>query len=95
MKKTFSLVSERHKPARLAEQHKGDVKKYLKRERRKTLPEGVDFWDFECRAGKSAEEAVKCHEKELGKAINSALEAGWESVYLEIQAKEGHRSKKS
>lgn len=95
MKKTFSLVSERHKPARLAEQHKGDVKKYLKRERRKSLPEGVDFWDFACRAGKSAGEAVECHERELGKAIDSALEAGWDSVYLEILAREGRRSSKS
>ncbi|YCM44442.1 DUF6172 family protein [Verrucomicrobiaceae bacterium 227] len=91
MKKNFSLVSERHKPARLADQIKGDVRKYLKRERSKKLPEGVDYWDFACRSGKSSDEAKDLHEKEIGKAIDAALEAGWESVYLEILAKEGRR----
>jgi len=91
MKKNFPLVSERHKPARLGEQIKGDVRKYLKRERSKTLPEGIDYWDFACRSGKSGEEATPIHEKEIGKSIDAALEAGWESIYLEILAKEGRR----
>ena len=91
MKKNFPLVSERHKPARLGEQIKGDVRKYLKRERSKKLPEGVDYWDFTCRIGKISDEATGIHEKEIGKSIDAALEAGWESVYLEILAKEGRR----
>lgn len=94
MKKSFSLESSNHKPARLAEQVKGDVRKYLKRERRKDLPEEVDFWDFNCRVGMSAEDATAVHEKEIGKAIDAALEAGKPSVYLEIVAKEGRRQKK-
>lgn len=91
MKKNFLLVSERHKPARLGDQIKGEVRKYLKRERSKKLPEGVDYWGFACRSGKSSQEAVSVHEKEIGKAIDAALEAGWESFYLEILAKEGRR----
>ncbi|MEJ6581231.1 MAG: DUF6172 family protein [Akkermansiaceae bacterium] len=91
MKKNFPLVSERHKPARLGDQIKGEVRKYLKRERSKKLPEGVDYWDFACRSGKTADEATKVHEREIGKFLDAALEAGWESIYLEILVKEGHR----
>lgn len=87
MKKTFPLVSERHQPARLVEQIKGEVKKYLKRERRKKLPEGNDYWDFDCRAGESASESTALHVKELGSAIERAASEGKDSVYLEVIAR--------
>ncbi len=51
MKKTFSLIHPKTKVARLVEAVKHDVKKYLKRERNKKLPAGVDFWDFDCKYG--------------------------------------------
>lgn len=94
MKKVFPLVSERHQPARLVEQIKGEVKKYLKRERNKSLPEGMDFWGFNCRCGKSAELAEPCHEKELGQSIDHALGESWQEVYLEILAKPMKREKR-
>jgi len=87
MKKVFSLRSERHKPARVVEQVKSDVRKYLKRERGKNLAEEYDYLAFECRSGRSAEEATPCHEKELGKNLDLALEDGWEAIYLEIISK--------
>ena len=87
MKKVFSLRSERHKPARVVEQIKSDIRKYLKRERSKKLAEDSDYLAFECRAGKSAEEATSCHEKEIGKNLDAALEEGWEAIYLEILSK--------
>ena len=40
MKKTFKLTHPKINIARLVEGVKGDVKKYLKRERKKKLPEG-------------------------------------------------------
>lgn len=92
MKKDFPLTSKRHQPARVAEQIKGEIRKYLKRERSKTLPEGVDYWDFDCRAGESRAEAKEVHVKELGKSIDKAVEEGRESVYLEILVREGRRS---
>ena len=49
MKKTFRLTHEKIQPARLMESIKNEVRKYLKRERAKKLPEGADFWDFDCR----------------------------------------------
>jgi hypothetical protein len=87
MKKVFSLRSERHKPARVVEQIKSDIRKYLKRERSKKLAEEYDYFAFECRTGKSAEEAAPCHEKEIGRNLDAALEEGWEAIYLEILSK--------
>jgi hypothetical protein len=88
MKKVFPLVSERHKPARVAEQIRSEVRKYLKRERSKKLDEELyDYWDFHCRAGKSAKEAMPCHEKEIGKALDEAVAGEWPAIYLEILAK--------
>ena len=51
MKKTFQLTHPKIKPARLIEAVRRDVKKYLKREKRKSLPDGVDYWEFDCRFG--------------------------------------------
>lgn len=93
MKKVFPLVSERHQPVRVAEQIKGDVRKYLKRERNKKLAEEFDYWDFDCRTGTSANEAGPCHEKEIGKNIDAALATGCDSIYIEILSKPAKRKK--
>jgi hypothetical protein len=94
MKKVFSLVSERHKPARLVEQIKSEVKKYLKRERNKSLPEDHDYWGFNCRSGQASDSANVCHEKEIGKSLDHALAEGWETVYLEILVEPRKRGSK-
>ena len=57
---------------RVVERIKADVRKYLKRERRKKLPDGVDFWDFDCRSGKTAEGASEIHISGLTAAIDTA-----------------------
>lgn len=92
MKKTFPLESPGHAPVRVIESIKNDIRKYLKRERRKPLPEGVDFWDFDCRIGADSESAVTAHVKEIGGAIEGVATAGAKAVYVEILAKPGHRS---
>lgn len=51
MKKTFNLTHPKIKVPRLVDAIKHQVKKYIKRERQKTLPKNVDFWDFDCRYG--------------------------------------------
>ena len=51
MKKTFPLKDPAKADARVLEAIKQDVRKYVKRERRKALPTGVDFWDFNCQLG--------------------------------------------
>ena len=94
MKKTFKLTHPKIKYARLIESVKSDVNKYLKRERRKELPEGVDFWDFDCRFGPTSEESKVIHVAEIGDLINLAEKEHLDSFYLEILAKEGRRTKK-
>ena len=51
MKKTFVMTHPKIKVARLLEAAKHDVKKYIKREQKKELPENVDYWDFDCKYG--------------------------------------------
>jgi hypothetical protein len=94
MKKTFQLTHPKIKVARLVEAIKHEVKKYIKRERNKTLPEGVDFWDFDCKYGPTAEDSKEIHLSEINKCIDSAEEQQLESFYLEIMVKPGHRTKK-
>jgi len=94
MKKTFQLNHPKIKTARLLDNARRDVKKYLKRERNKELPEGVDFWDFDCKFGATPEEAQIIHVAEIGKHINIAEEQQFNSFYLEILAKPAQRTAK-
>ena len=91
MKKTFSLTHEKTAPARLVEAIKNDVRKYLKRERAKTLPKGADFWDFDCRFGADAANSKVVHVAEIDAALNQAEEQKLEACYIEIIAKPGYR----
>lgn len=92
MKKTFPLESPDHAPARVVESIKNDVRRYLKRERRKSLPEGVDFWDFDCRVGTEVSTAEVVEVRSLVERIDLAAQAGWGAIYIEILAKRGHRA---
>lgn len=92
MKKTFPLTHPKIKPARLVDSVRADLSKYIKRERRKKLPEGVDFWDFDCRVGSDQATADEQHVSAVSKAIGEVCEAGHESVYVEVIAKPATRT---
>ena len=94
MIKSFPLEISNNAPARVVDAVKSEVRKYLKRERRKKLPEGVDFWDFDCKVGPTAEEATVLHVAEINEAIDHALSENWGTVHLEILAKPGVRTRK-
>jgi len=94
MKKTFKLTDPKIKVPRLVEAIKHEVRKYLKRERRKSLPDNVDFWDFDCRFGTDEANCEVIHVGDIDKSINRAESEEMESFYLEILAKPGHRKKK-
>ncbi|MGZ0654973.1 DUF6172 family protein [Coraliomargarita sp. W4R53] len=94
MKKTFPLTHPKIQPERLVDSIRAEVNKYLKRERKKKLPEGLDFWDFNCKAGISPETAVVVHVSALSQAIGQALEEGGETVYIEVISKPVKRLKK-
>lgn len=94
MRKNFELTATRHKPDRQVELVKSEINKYVARERRKDLPEDVDFWDFDCRCGADAKTAEAVHVSTIGKEIDKAYQAKAATVYVEIIAKPGIRLKK-
>jgi hypothetical protein len=61
MKKTFQLAAEGKNPDRLLEAIKNEIRKYVKRERRRELPAGADYWDFDCRFGATEAAAQPAH----------------------------------
>jgi hypothetical protein len=95
MKKTFTLTHPKIKVPRLVEAIRHEVKKYIKRERGKTLPPKVDFWDFDCRFGVDEASSEVIHVSAINKFISQAESEQRESFYLEILAKPGYRSKKN
>ena len=86
MKKTYELSHPKIKVARLIEAAKHDVKKYMKRERRKELPKGVDFWGFDCKYGVDEASAKAIHVGEVNKCIDEAERQALPSFYLEIRS---------
>lgn len=91
MKKTFPLTLEGKNRDRVVEAVKHDIRKYLARERRKALPEGADFWDFDCKFGPSADTAVAAHVAALTELINGVVAANGAQLYVELLAKPGVR----
>ncbi len=95
MKKTFQLQVEGKHPERLLEAIKHELRKYLKRERRRVLPEGIDFWDFDCKFGTNAEAAEVVHLNDIIARIDAASNAKEPQFYVEILAKHGVRAKRA
>jgi len=95
MKKTFKLSHERIKRPRLVDAIKHEVKKYIKRERRRDLPEGSDYWDFDCRYGIDEANSEVIHITEINKFISQADSEQLDTFYLEIKAKACQRGIKS
>ena len=91
MKKTFELIHPKIKPARLIEAARRDIKKYLKRENRKSLPDDFDCWNFDCKFGPSQEKAEVILSSEISKCISEAEAESLKSFYLEILAKPGYK----
>lgn len=91
MKKTFPLQIEGRHPDRVLEAIKNELRKYLKRERRRDLPAGVDYWDFDCRFGLGQDSAETVHLSQLIGKVDEAAQNAATQVYVEILAKHGVR----
>ena len=94
MKKTFSLSVPGKDNQRVIEGVKNEIRKYLKRERRKPLSTGVDFWDFDCKVGLDQATAKSHHVAEIIDAVGETATAGASHVFVEILSKPGRRTKK-
>jgi hypothetical protein len=93
MKKNFSLTSPNKAPARQVDAVKHEIKKYLSRERRKTVTANADFWDFDCKFGDDVSSAKTIEVGEINKAIDTIVTEEKETFYIEILAKPGIKTK--
>ena len=92
MKKTFLLrVAGKH-PERQLDAIKHEIRKYLQRERGKTLPSGADYWDFDCRFGANEASAQSIHSSAIKTCVSDAATQQWDSFYLEILARPAQRA---
>jgi hypothetical protein len=87
MKKTFQLQAEGKNPDRILEAVKHEVRKYARREGRKTVPEGFDYWDFDCKVGVSADQAEVATFAQLVPMIDAVAKTGVTACYVEVLAK--------
>ncbi|MDA8454234.1 DUF6172 family protein [Acidovorax sp. GBBC 3334] len=89
MRKTYVLHIEGKNRDRLLDAARHDIHRYLRRERRRTLPEGVRFWDFDCRFGATQDDARSVLEEEITGLIDAVARSGAAQFYVEIVAKPG------
>lgn len=94
MKKDFKLTDPKKAPARQVDYVKHEISKYIARERRKPLKDGVDFWDFDCKIGQDQETAEVIHVAEINKSIDKIVLQNFEQFYIEVLSKSGRRTKK-
>lgn len=85
MKRTFSLVHPKIKPARLADSVRHEIKKFVKKERDMPTGRDIPFWDFVVKFGLNEESTVEVTLKEINQQIDKAVEEGAEQVYVEIE----------
>lgn len=93
MKKVFQVNVPNKKPDRQIEAIRYEINKYLARERRKALPEDVDFWDFNCRFGESESTATPITVLQIKDKITEIISDKKTSFYVEILAKPGFKKK--
>lgn len=84
MKKTFSLHAPRKADARVLDAIKHEVRKYVRREHRKPLPEEFNRLEFDCRVGASEEEATSVSLKDISPALDAVGRTGAALAFVEI-----------
>ena len=88
MKKVFKIEQEKLKPERAVDAIKKELRKYVKREKKKDLPnKKTMYWDFDCKFGKSVEFAKDCDFDYLFTELSGVVNAGWSECYIEVIAK--------
>jgi hypothetical protein len=95
MKKTFQLQVEGKNRDRVLDAVKHEIRKYIKRERRRELPAGSDYWDFDCRFGVTPDAAEVAHLSALIGLIDGVAKEAGPQFYVEILAKPAQRKAKA
>lgn len=94
MNKTYKLIEEKRDKDRVVEAIKHEIRKYIKREKNKSLPEGVDFWKLECKISKDSNELAFVEFQNLIKTIDILVSEEAETLNIEILSFEGIRKPK-
>lgn len=87
MLKTFIIKEENKHPDRLVENVKYQIRKYIKREKRKALPEKAKCWHFDCQFAKEGEELRAIEFKDITKNIDESASSDDKEFKIEILAK--------
>ena len=88
MKKIFKLTDPKKHEDRVLEAVKHEIRKYVKREKKKELPDKATmYWDFDCKIGATANDAKVVAYEELIKALDAVKADGAKECYVEILAK--------
>lgn len=88
MKKIFKLTDEKRHEDRVLEAVKHEIRKYVKREKRKKLEDAQrTYWDFDCKIGTAADNAKPVEYDSLIKALDAIKATGTKECYVEIFAK--------
>lgn len=88
MRKVFKLTDPKKHEDRVLEAIKHEIRKYVKREKKKDLPEKATmYWDFDCKVGTTAEDAKVVVFEELIKSLDAVKAGGATEMYVEILAK--------
>jgi len=88
MKKVYKLTDEKKHEDRVLEAVKNDIRKYVKREKKKDLPDKkLMYWDFDCKIGANKDDAKVVVYEELIKGVDAVKATGATEVYVEVLAK--------
>ena len=88
MKKVFKLIDEKKHEDRVLEAVKHDIRKYVKREKKKKLADAkMTYWDFDCKVGATSDSAKVVDFDELIKELDAVKATGASECYVEILAK--------
>ncbi len=91
MKKNFPLHHPRKADARVLDAIKHEVRKYVQRERRKTLPEGFDTWNFSCRVGPTEDATTTVALTNISGALDQVAAGGPDHLFIELRSVPGLR----
>ncbi|MGB5505380.1 MAG: DUF6172 family protein [Sulfurovum sp.] len=88
MKKIFKLTDEKKHEDRVLEAVKHEIRKYVKREKKKKLPDAnMTYWDFDCKVGATSDSAKAVDFDALIKELDGVKATGATECYVEILAK--------
>ncbi len=84
MKKTFLLEVENKNPDRVLDGIKKEIRKYIKREKKKKLPEDMDMWSMECKFAIGDATPNSIGFIDIMKNVDAAANSEFNTFYLEI-----------